>query len=164
MTRTFNRDANRFTHDRHAANLRAPQLVSAFRHLVLLCDRLPVPWTVICGRDPKGGFPGSSTDRTCRTIWLATEEPSGEPRAAEHILVSLAHEVGHVHDPPRRSDGQLVMGSPQYRRRELEREEAAWQWAEQHLSKLDAWELVSDVFARMRSQYVAAYRSHAGSL
>jgi hypothetical protein len=142
-----------------ARNLPSRETVATANALLALCDDHVPPFAVVFGSDPEGGFPGSSMQRDRALIFLATEGQDGRRRAPEDILISLAHEVGHVFDPPTPADQKIQEGTPAYFSRLLQREETAWSWASSFLQQARSWPQLEVAFERAQSFAIAHYRA-----
>lgn len=142
-----------------ARNWPDAELVEIGNQLLSQCDNHEPPFVVVFGPDVECGFSASSMRRDRAQINLATEDESGSRRPAEEILISLAHEVGHLFDPPTPADQGLVKGTPKYHERELEREVTAWSWAFAFLRKKSAWVRLEVVFEHARTRALNRYRA-----
>ncbi len=131
-------------------------LCNAFSKLVELCDL--AKFDVIFGADYASGFTGSSYDKQ-KIVFLQTESKVGN-RSTGAILISLAHEYGHIQDPILNSDLNLSKKSitREYCEREKQRELAAWDWAEAWLQSNGIWHMLSQEFIDQKITALAAYR------
>lgn len=150
-------DQNRRTLATYTARLRDRQVLGTmFRNLLELADG--EHHNVYLQRCPRRNSPGSmhvtDPERERFEIWL---DPHAFSPAEEALVCSLAHEVGHVLDPPSEEDKALQKGTPEYRRRELEREKTAWAWARDELESQDGWDLVQEHFESQAAKSIKAY-------
>lgn len=139
-------------------NLVDEDLAAVAAALAGICDSAAPPYRIVFGSNTQGVLPGSSIDTASRVIFLATEDERGNRRSPAAIVVSLAHEVGHVNDPPTMADQALDPLSVAYRRRTLERETTAWAWAAEFLAASRAWPNLKDVCAAAKEDALARYR------
>ena len=107
-------------------NWRDEEWVAPANALLDICDSQRPPFRVEFGADRGSGFSGSSMDRARSVISIATEDEEDVRRTPDAMLISLAHEVGHVFDPPTAADQLLVAGTPEHHARRCAREEEAW--------------------------------------
>lgn len=142
-----------------ARTLRNAAMIEAANALLALCEKHDPPFAVVFGPDPKNRFPGSSMQRDRAMIFLATEAPDGRGRVPAEMLISLAHEVGHLLDRPTSADQEIVDGTAAYFRRLLEREETAWSWASSFLQPSQAWSQLEVAFSDARSFAIAHYQA-----
>ena len=143
------------------------EALSLMRALVEECDEngfrvalheSPQAYDCVTCRDRK--YPASSICRSCRTVWLSPQPLSGSGSAsAEEIIVSLAHEMGHVFDPP--ASDEPTPDTDAWDDRETEREAFAWRWACARLSNSGAWaELMETLTRAQRDRELAYDRCH----
>ena len=111
-----------------------------------------------CEHCRRSTFLGSSICWACNTLWINPPSLEAGPPSPAEIVVSLAHEVGHMVDPPRPEDQQLIRGTAAWLRREREREHSAWDFAERHLrADPAAWHELESVFTAVRTHRLAQY-------
>lgn len=143
-------------------NLRDEDLAKAAAALASICDSAAPPYRISFGFNTQASLPGSSIDYARQAIFLATDDERGNRRSAAAIIVSLAHEVGHLCDPPTAADQALVPESAAFRRRTLERETSAWAWAARFLAASPAWPKLEATFDAAREHAMARYRVAMG--
>jgi hypothetical protein len=150
---------NKVTALSFARTLPSAEMVMIANALLTLCDEHVPPFAVVFGPDPESGFPGSSMQRDHALIFLATEARDGRRRVPEAVLISLAHEVGHLLDPPTPADQEILKGTAAYFGRLLQREETAWSWASLFLQQSRAWPQLEVHFSQARSFAIAHYQA-----
>lgn len=140
-------------------NLMDEDLAAVAAALVGICDSAAPPYRISFGSNMQGLLPGSSIDRVRHAIFLATEDERGNRKSPAAIVVSLAHEVGHLSDPPTVADQALDPARADFRRRTLERETAAWAWAAAFLAASPAWPKLEVAFNAAKETALARYRA-----
>lgn len=79
-------------------------------------------------------------------------------------MIALAHELGHVADPATTADNQLKKGTLAHARRAVEREKAAWDFAEQLLAAELVWTEIKDDFEATRKYAEECYQAKVDAL
>ncbi len=141
----------------HPDTAKVPGLGPCFEHLARRAESHG--YTIELRKDPNARFEGSSHDKACKTVYLATtHEGSGDRRTVTEIVGSLAHEIGHIEDPERPGDSLLLRGSDPWWRRTLEREGEAWRRAREMLETETCWEKIEETFTAAQTEALEKYR------
>jgi hypothetical protein len=137
--------------------LRDPDLVAVAETLVGFCDSAVPPFSVALDSWTSGAFRGTSIDHRRCVVTIAVDDPQGVRRSPLALIVSLAHEVGHLLDPLTARDETLVLGTEAYLQRQIERETTAWAWASSQLAGTGVWPRLQGVFDAARARALAEY-------
>ena len=109
-------------------------------------------------REPDRDDPGSSHCKLRRMIWL-DPDAYGFGESLEGRIISLAHELGHIHDQLTEADVALDPGTVEHAIRKLEREETAWLFARRKLSLEHCWPDLEAAFEIREEASLSAYRA-----
>jgi hypothetical protein len=119
-------------------------------------------WVEFASR-PSHGYAGSVIDRETATIRIVTEERNGDSsdwqvRTERSVAISLAHEVGHALDPPTPEDNALRDRNAIFAVT-MNRERAAWLFAEEALERLALQQDLLPELERQRERARLAYEA-----
>lgn len=134
-----------------------PDLADMFSRLIEEVTKLG--YEVFFGPDYQNGFQKSSHDKGRRYIFLDTDTETGH-RPPSGILISFAHEYGHIQDPITELDEDMNPENDMrmFCLRQKERELAAWNWAEEWFRNGNVWPRLHQEFAEQKTQRLADYQ------